>query len=209
MDSQSDQYPQNSPYVFVSNNPIFYIEIDGAEYYVDSLGTLIEDMEVQDEEDQTVYLVLPDGSLLELGELGGEINVDIIFENLLELFTEMAEGMDPITFFNLVKPGGDWDLKNNMNTIFGLGRKKGTIFYFQTVKMEAQDLGNMNFGATGKATGQFPEWFMHFMAGQAQIFEKTSSWQWIGRPFYGDDPRDWYWIEMGFDYYKALKKKRR
>jgi hypothetical protein len=137
-----------------------------------------------------------------------------------------AKGMwNPVTFKNMVKNKGEWDLKNNMNTIYGLANHfKGseTTFTFQGKNMTAQDMGNHHFGAVGKAYGMFSEKFMLQQAGAAQIGAGTSRPEWqqytettstitplsgattttrTMLPPYGDDPRDQEWINAGFDYY--------
>lgn len=208
----AEKYPSHSPYHYVLNNPFRFIDLNGAETYVDSSGNVISDMTVWDPDDPSVFLVTGSSGLMLLGELGGEIYADIILTNLLETNIEFAEGIwNPFTFRDLVKKGGAWDFKNNPQTIFGLGNTKdGTTFIFNGNTMEAQDVGNFHYGATGEATGLFPEWFMLYQAGRAQIDDGTSKAEWQkGRftPPYGDNPRDQDWIKKGVQYYNDPKKR--
>jgi len=144
-----------------------------------------------------------------------------------------AKGIwSPFTFKSLVQNKGEWDLKNNMKTIYGLANhyKDGTTqFTFQGKNLEAQDLGNHHFGAVGKAYGFFSEKFMLQQAGAAQMSAGTSKPEWQRYqevpliivsptggvinttikemlPPYGDDPRDQQWINSGFDYYDQQDK---
>ncbi len=122
-----------------------------------------------------------------------------------------------MTFYSIVKTGGDWDLKNNENTIFGVANKSKfgeTLFEFEEMKMEPQDIWNHHFGATGKATGLFSEWLLQSSAGFYQMLSGTSKPEWQSgkmTPFifpYGDDPRDQIWMMFGFDYYDRNQENR-
>lgn len=131
--------------------------------------------------------------------------------------------INPFSFRNKVRNRGDWDLKSNTGTIFGLGNDGKTQFLFQGNKMEAQDIGNHHYGVTGKSYG-FPEDILLKQAGDAQIKAGTSLSEWqkyttrtvtdgsgrlvfqrIMLPPYGDDPRDRKWIKSGFRYYDSKK----
>jgi RHS repeat-associated protein len=200
-----------SPYVYTLNNPVLFIDPNGEETYVDSEGNVIKDIQVWDPDDQRVFLVQDNGSMMLLGELGGEIYADIIFENLLEKNIEYAEGLDAFTgnftFANLVRPNGNWDYKSNTETIWGLGNMSGTTFIYNNTKMEAQDIGNFHFGATGRAAG-YEDITLFFGAGVVQNLTLNSRVEWNQAPFFGDDPRDWFWIFKGTDYYNKRSKKR-
>ena len=170
------------------------------------------------------------GKLTKIGELGGKIDVNIVYANLLSENTkEASEMLSPITFRNKVRNKGDWDLKNDKNSIFGLGNDGKTTFVFQGQSMESQDIGNHHFGAVAKAYGKFPsEEFILKQAGEAQIAAGTSRPEWqiyqeeirysfskadtprqytvkVLQPPYGDDPRDQKWIKAGFKYYLSKK----
>src|SRR5690606_14033384 len=90
-----------------------------------------------------------------IGELGGTINIDKIYSNLISKNVNEAKDLSPIEFYNHVKGKGVWDYKNSENTIFGLVNdlKGNTSFSFQGSKMDAADIGNHHFGIVGKAAG--------------------------------------------------------
>lgn len=130
---------------------------------------------------------------------------------------EKAKKMyNPLTFYNHVKTGGEWDYK-----------KAGE---------EYEPGGNFNFGVVAKAYG-LPEWVAKVGAGAYQIASRTSNPEFGGpsplfkskynpdldmyedtTPFlykysgvikrpHGDDPMDQYEIEKGFRYYDQHFKK--
>ena len=213
VDPLTEKYPSLSPYVYTANNPILYIDPNGEEYYVNQYGEIRDDWKVWDQEDPSVYQVIDneDGSeLMFMGEVGGDLYVEDLFEKFLDRNMEFAEGIwNPFTFQDLVRTGGDWDIKHNLSTIYGIGAAEKSSFKFGNSFVEAQDLGNFHYGATGKATGIFPEWFMLYKAGRAQINGDTSRPEWqqgLFTPPYGDDPRDQKWIKQGFQHYDRRSK---
>lgn len=166
--------------------------------------------------------------MVPLGVLGGEIEIDYIYSNLLQRNATTAKAMwSPFKFRSLVKTKGEWDLKNNKKTIFGLGNKSKTDFIYEGEPLKSQDIGNHHFGFISKAYGLFPEEFILRQAGSYQIKSGTSKPEWqqyehhrftlnanpvsagpTVRPMvapYGDNPRDQMWIKKGFDDYKRLK----
>jgi hypothetical protein len=166
--------------------------------------------------------------------VGGNIDASEIFSKLLKEDIDYASGIvDPRTYRKLVKGHGDWDLKNNQHTIYGLAhamdKKNGasTSFSFEGKQYSSEDLGNYHFGATGSATWFGNENFLLRQAGEAQIAAGTSrpEWQVYGPsihyygeqgqnysmqgpmlPPYGDDPEDQKMIKAGINYYNANKK---
>lgn len=199
---------------------MLYIDPKGDTIVVNRKGYVTRN----DKTDNLVYMQGKKGKMTSIGELGKTINANSIYKNLLKDNMKTAKGIyNPVTFKNLVKNKGEWDLKNNMKTIYGLANHyKGgeTQFSFQGKNMTAQDMGNHHFGAVGKAYGFFSEEFMLKQAGEAQIAAGTSKPEWqkydvkvipspVGGvvtittplPPYGDDPRDQQWINAGFDYY--------
>lgn len=150
---------------------------------------------------------------------------------MLDNNIETAGGIvNPFTFKDHVKNKGDWDLKNNKNTIFGVansfdkGKDVQTQFSFEGQNYTAPDLGNFHYGATGKAVWALSENTLLREAGAAQIAAGTSLPEWqksttrevsAGHgetrtirtllPPYGDDPVDQTMIKRGFQYYDRKK----
>lgn len=215
VDPKADKYPSWSPYNYCQNNPLKNVDPNGEEVYVKSNGYINQNIPVKDANDPRIYLVMSGKQTL-IGNLGGRIDANVIFNNLLSENMSKAKNIwSPFTFKSLVQDNGEWDLKNNKNTIYGIANdkeNKGTYFSFGTSAMEPQDIGNFHYGAVGKATGLFPEWIIEEQAGENQIENKRSKEVWQNgalTPFtwpYGDDPRDNYYINKGFDYYDASKK---
>jgi RHS repeat-associated protein len=224
-DPLQEKYYSISPYAWCLNNPVRYTDPGGDTIVVDNIGSITRN----DKTDNLVYM--SDGENNEfLGELGKTIDINKIYTNLLNKSSKEAESIwNPITFRNKVKTKGEWDLKNNKNTIYGLANDGKTRFSFQKKEMEAQDVGNHHFGVVAKASGIFSENFILEQAGEYQIKSGTSKLEWqiytteriptftkTGRliwldkrvmlPPYGDDPRDQMWIKAGFDYYKNRRK---
>lgn len=211
----------------MGNNPLFYIDPLGDTIIVNKSGYITRN----DESDNLVFTTNGDGELVALGEIGGEINVDDIYSNLLEQNIEESEGiLNPLAFKALVTDGGDWDLKADKNSIFGLGNDGETMFTFNGEKMESQDIGNHHFGAVALAnpiiSTLLGEEGILKQAGLNQMSKPGMSkreWQKykevtrysfspsdqliiykekVLQPPYGDDPRDQKFIKKGFNYFK-------
>lgn len=103
-------------------------------------------------------------------------------------------------FYSQVQNRGPWDYKQ-------LGQ-------------EYADFGNFNYGASGYAAG-FSVATLLRAAGWAQVRAGTSSPGWVeavtlpqallgigGKPPFGDDPRDQFWISEGIKYYSINNRKR-
>ena len=95
-------------------------------------------------------------------------------------------------FYNNVRNKGPWDLKQQTEY-------QGT-FQFNEFVIQAQDIGNINFGYTGKALG-LPDWVLLAGAGVAQILAGTSNFSFI-MASNGDDLRDQMYILYGIMLYK-------
>ena len=218
--------PSISPYAMYAGNPIWYSDPLLDTIIVNNKGSITRN----DKTDNLVFMSGKKGELTALGELGKKIDANTIYKNLATENAKEAKGIwNPLTFKNYVKTKGKWDLKNDKNSIFGLGNDGKTKFSFQGKEMESQDIGNHHFGVVGKAYGMFSEEFMLRQAGEYQIKSGTSKPEWqpvikvqkdmyiehgmkvkttetIKLPPYGDDPRDQEWIKTGFQYYKDMKK---
>jgi RHS repeat-associated protein len=163
-----------------------------------------------------------------IGTLGGEINAQEIFSNLLSKNVATAMSIvNPMTFYNLVKGKGDWDLKNNKGTIYGVAHafdkatNSSTKFIYNNYAYSAEDLGNYHYGATGSALWFGNEQLLLMKAGDAQITSSTSTPEWQRYELrttireqpngmtnevevrvrlwpYGDDPHDQLMISRGF-----------
>lgn len=202
------------------NNSIRFFDPLGDTVFVNKYGYVLRN----DKKDNYVFMQNDKGKLSKLGELGKKIDLSVVYKNLLELNISIAQKTgNPFSFYDLVKTNGEWDLKANKKTIYGIGNDGKTQFSFGGKTMESQDIGNQHFGAAAKAFG-FPEDFTLRQAGAYQMKSGTSRPEW--QPFrmvvsgasyggttyskellppYGDDPRDQNWIKDGFKYYNEHK----
>ncbi len=95
-------------------------------------------------------------------------------------------------FYNKVRDKGEWDLKR-------LPEYQGT-FRFNDLVVQGQDIGNINFGYTGKALG-LPDSVLLSGAGFAQIMSGEYTF-WFVMVSNGDDLRDQLYIMYGIMLYK-------
>jgi len=222
--------PTTSPYVTFSRNPIWYTDHLGDSAVVDNKGFIL----FNDEKDDNVYL--DDGkNITKIGEIGGQIDINNIFPNLLKDNAEEAESMNILDYKEKVQTDGDWDLKNNRNTIFGLAWQKDeeknktkkninksfTQFSFKNYKLNAADIGNYNAGYTGKFTyGEkgMPNILLWYGAGAAETlkdfkdiklmdFAKQLKQMIYFQPPFGDEVDDFLWNTKGMYDAKKIKEK--
>ena len=95
-------------------------------------------------------------------------------------------------FYYKVRNKGEWDLKQ-------LPEYQGA-FQFNGLVIEGQDIGNINFGYTGKALG-LPDSILLAGAGVAQIMAGTSNFSFV-MASNGDDLRDQMYIMYGIILYR-------
>jgi hypothetical protein len=171
-----------SVYAAMGNNPILKKDPLGDTIIVDKYGNV----QKQYGKDNLVFLQ-KGKNLIQIGELGKSIDGSKIFKNLLNKNIKYARRhWSPTEFRNLVRSKGEWDLKNNKNTIYGLansfdkGKETKTQFSFQNSSYTAEELGNYHYGATGKAWNffMFTEETLLRKAGEAQIAAGTSKPEW-------------------------------
>ena len=217
VDPMAEKYYPVSPNTYCLENPISIVDPHGDTITVNNTGYIISN----DNSDDIVMMRNGD-KIIPLGNLNGTVNIDIIYTNLLDEHAAESKFMWPFKLKKLVRNNGDWDLKNNKNTIWGLGNKK-TTFILNGDRMKSEDVGNHHYGVVTKSHVVISEQFALEQAGEAQIKAGTSKPEWqlyeerttwaggykttlkIPLPPYGDDPNDQNWIKRGFDYYKKYK----
>jgi RHS repeat-associated protein len=99
-------------------------------------------------------------------------------------------------FYNLVKTGGEWDLKNKNEWKLN----KGDSFTYIKLKYSSADIGNIHFGFVGSVLFSWKT--LCTGAGIYQIYSGTSKWSYWYSFF--DDPRDTYCISVGRALWKVL-----
>ncbi|MDR0940124.1 MAG: hypothetical protein LBN29_12415 [Mediterranea sp.] len=248
MDPLAEKYYSISPYTYCAGNPILFVDPNGLSVHLNRWGEIVQE---NDDGDDGIYthddLSNWDNSstlgksgmgIRYIGDIGGTVNIDYVFSNLLEQNMNYAAvnnrrnllslPVAMVDFIFKVWTGGEWDLKNNEKYIYNRFLKE-TSYSFQGKLMEAEDVGNLHFGAVALAFGLFEEDFVLRNAGNYQIWSDTSQPEWqkysshvtmtmqssagaflytqrIRLSPYGDDPRDQKWIQEGFSYFKQYGK---
>lgn len=95
-------------------------------------------------------------------------------------------------FYEKVRNKGEWDYKQKS--------EYQDTFLFRGAPVQAQDLGNLNFGYTGKALG-LPDDVLLTGAGIAQIKAGNSTFSFV-MASHGDDLRDQMFIQYGIWLYE-------
>ena len=243
VDPLAEKYYGMTPYNYTGNNPVLFIDQDGItseSIHLDKYGNVLKNVNDGDNNVYVHYNAKTEANIdknyskentsadgIRIGEIGGVLDINQIYSNLLEKDVKEAKKIfNPYTFVKYVENHGKWDLKNNKNTIYGLANDGKTQFVFHGKIMESQDIGNHHFGVVALAYGLFPsEEFILRKAGEYQMKMGTSKPEWqiyerkfyydysnyfggmpkpkkVMLPPYGDDPRDQYWIKQGFKYFK-------
>ncbi len=195
VDPMAAKYASLSPYVYCADNPVKLVDPDGEEIseHIDKYGNIIAHF---NDGDNSVYLHKDGttkadieaqqnrlnntgGNGTKVGELGGNIDQSSFFGNKLENSAQYARKIKEMgivdrymSYFEKVKPTGDWDLKSNTKTIWGVAWKhdkgKYTTFsceYFSGAT--AADVGNFHAGYTGAIAG-FSKYILWEGAGGAE-----------------------------------------
>ena len=200
---QSPENPLNyNRYAYCLFSPLQYVDPSGLliSEHVDKYGNIIAHY---DDGDNSVYLHADGitkadidkqrelnnntgGNGIKIGELGTTIDVSTILQNKLEQSAKFAAKMKEmdivdryVSYFEKVKPTGDWDLKSNTKTIWGVAWKYDdvqgdnihTTFscdYFSGAT--AADVGNFHAGYTGIIAG-FSKYILWKGAGGAETYK--------------------------------------
>jgi hypothetical protein len=230
MDPLAEKYYSISPYAYCMNNPVKYTDPTGESVHLNRIGDVMAEY---DDGDKGVYthndlsnwdnkftLEKKGDGIKNVGDLGGTIDMNDMFENRLAFSEKLAKDMDIVDFGMAVKAGAEWDLKANTSTIRGLAWKfdgsntNKTMFTFGDYSMTAADVGNFHYGYTGiytyKGSGM-SDLLLETGAGAAEIAKNMGEGKYseatkgylqletFTRP-YGDRPIDNYWIRMGIGY---------
>jgi hypothetical protein len=109
-------------------------------------------------------------------------------------------------FYDQVKPGAVWDVKKSINWANALpdcpflGVSTGR-FMFRGELITAEDLGNIMYGYTGRATG-FGDITLYWGGGVAKQGSINSPALTVA-PYYGDDINDHIRIKQGYEMFEA------
>lgn len=178
---------QVSPVISSTSNPVIY-GFTGRQLDDETGGVYYYRARVYDSESGKFLAIDP------IGFNGGDYNIYIYAQNRFLSFTdptgmappenivpfdvaqniEEAQNMTAYEFYEAVRSGGKWD--------------------FKRYDSRYEELGNYNFGLTGRAVG-FSETTLKVGAGAYQVWSGTSNFRFAGTYF--DDPRDQAWIQEG------------
>jgi len=184
-----------SPYGY-GGNPVNGVDPNGMEFIYDSEGNDITE-EALFPDDPSMYWQMDDGTLMYLGEMGGDVYVAPLFDNMLIEHGTAAMDMSKIQVYEMIKTGGEWDFKNNPSSIFHHKLSSKNTYHYNGQAYRYDDFGNYHFGYVVRKNG-WPLGVSKLGAGVVQIKQGTSSWSYYGSYF--DDPRDSKMIESGYNH---------
>ncbi len=235
---QNPENPLNyNRYSYCLFSPLQYVDPTGLliSEHIDKYGNIIAHY---DDGDNSVYLHADGitkadidkqrelnnntgGDGIKIGELGDNIDISEIMENTLRQNAKIADKMNIVDYYYAVKQYGDWDLKNNLTTIFGVAwsqrKKHTTTFSFgKNIGMSSADVGNYHAGYMGRAA-HIPHYLLWKGAGAAETYKEFKNQHYlnaIGRAYLltrlspftsGDRVFDFIWNSKGmFDFDKSI-----
>ncbi len=208
-----------SYYSVFNNNSILYKDVLGDSSVFDNKGNKLH----YDKNDKDLRVFMKDGDNLTLiGELGKSLNVNKILGNVIKDHHNETSTMTPVDWFNKVKQNGEWDLKNNQQTIFGVtwhydvdvnSSKPHTKFIYKDFSLNgnfnAADIGNYHAGYMGTLIN-IPDKMQMLGAGVVEALKNSTftSDLFKGAFFkapYGDRKIDYYWNNRGMRDSKPLQ----
>ena len=140
-------------YSYTGGNPINGIDPNGLETYYNSDGSFNGVMAIQDYDDPSMFMVGDGGGLSFLGEMGGNVNVTAMYDQMLLSNGALAEGMHPIDVYNAVKTGGMWDFKNISGHLFSSDNAGNYQLQYRFENWDFDDFGNHHFGYVTQKNG--------------------------------------------------------
>ena len=152
----------------------------------------------------------------EIGELGKNVDISRFFGKIMGAHATEATNLTLLQWTNKVRGGGDWDLKDNSKTIFGVAwafdkeaiksnpdAQKTSFSFGNTDFKNAADVGNYHAGYTGTYAGisYNAQWKG---AGMAEMLKNREFGKMLDPKTqliapYGDKLTDYKWNTRGMD----------
>ncbi len=177
-----------------------------------------------DPNDKSIYMQSDDGTITNLGKIGGTLHTEDIIDNIIQENIKTAKEQsvfDILGFIDLVETGKDWDYKNSKENLIGILNGTGTLFAVRGWGyMDSQHFGNFHFGIVAAAWG-YPESFAKWGGGIYQLgwqgspyMEKSTFYNLLINPYtgplmlgftfvppHGDYQMDYFFVGLGYSYY--------
>ncbi|CQR73270.1 hypothetical protein SOV_50510 [Sporomusa ovata DSM 2662] len=153
---------------------------------------------------QGTYYIFANDKISQLIKQNGAIAKEYANNHKYNLFANLA------FFFNNVKGGGRWDLKQQTDWQYpyktfdgkelnGDEKNYKPFMYYEGTIVSGADVGNINYGYTGVSMG-FPKFILFSAAGAYNQYQNivsmimkhktTAKFRWVIYPSLGDDPDD-------------------